>query len=92
LPRIFHNPQLDPLNPDTWPGLLRYRDICKDPSRNYPGLLPLTLTGFRDAVARGQIAKPLQYGEKTFCWTKEYILKLRCEGIPAKKGAQLQPV
>jgi hypothetical protein len=82
LSRIHYNPQLDPLEPATWPALLRERDICKDPAHGYPGLLPITQSAFRAAVARGLIEPPLKFGSRVNCWRKETILRLRRDGIP----------
>ena len=78
--RVHHNPGLDPDNPGTWPALLRERDICKRP--DYPGLLPLTQSAFRDAVARGDIEPPIRFGSRINCWGRNYILRLQQRGIP----------
>jgi hypothetical protein len=80
--RVHHNPHLDPLDPTTWPALLRERDICKDPSRQYPGLLPVTSSGWRDRVTSGVVKPPLVFGRRLHCWQREYILYLQQNGIP----------
>lgn len=77
--------EIDPNNPATWPALLRERDICKRP-RDYPGLLPLTQSAFRDAVARGDIEPPIRFGSRINCWGKGYILRLQQEGITRRPG------
>jgi hypothetical protein len=77
-------PQLDPNDPASWPVLLRERDICKRP--DYPGLLPLTQSAFRDAVARGDIEPPIRFGSRIACWRKGYILRLQQEGVPRRPG------
>jgi hypothetical protein len=84
LSRVHHNPGLDPDDPGTWPALLRERDICK--RSNYPGLLPLTQSAFRDAVARGDIEPPIRFGSRINCWRKRYILRLQQEGISRHRG------
>jgi hypothetical protein len=71
---------IDPNDPATWPPLLRERHICK--RRDYPGILPLTQSAFRDGVSRGDIKPPIQFGSRINCWTKGYILQLQQEGIP----------
>jgi hypothetical protein len=90
--RIHYNPQLDPLDPVTWPDFLRERDICKHPGRRYPGLLPITQSAFRAAVARGLIEQPLKFGSKVNCWRKETILRLRHHGIPTAPPADSDTV
>jgi hypothetical protein len=64
--------------------LLRERDICKRP--DYPGLLPLTQSAFRDAVARGDIEPPIRFGSRINCWRRHYIQRLQQEGIPRRPG------
>jgi hypothetical protein len=64
--------------------LLRERDICKRP--DYPGLLPLTQSAFRDAVVRGDIEPPIRFGSRVNCWRKHYILRLQQEGIRRRPG------
>jgi hypothetical protein len=81
--RVHHNPGLDPNNPDSWPPLLRERDIVKDPRTGYAGLLPITSTPFRDAVARGDIDRPVKFG-RINTWTREHIRRLQQEGIPRR--------
>jgi hypothetical protein len=71
---------IDPNDPATWPELLRERHICKRP--DYPGILPLTQSAFRDAVARGDIEPPIRFGARINCWHKPYILRLQQQGIP----------
>jgi hypothetical protein len=73
------NREIDPNNSATWPALLRERDICKRP--DYPGLLPLTQSAFRDAVARGDIEPPIRFGSRINCWRKDYVLRLQQQGI-----------
>ena len=75
---------IDPNDPATWPALLRERDICR--RRDYPGLLPLTQSAFRDAMARGDIEPPIRFGSRINCWRKSYILRLQQEGIPRRPG------
>jgi hypothetical protein len=65
--------------------LLRERDICKRPP-DYSGLLPLTQSAFRDAVARGDIEPPIKFGARINCWRKGYIERLQQEGIPRRPG------
>ncbi len=84
MPRVHHDPGLDPHDPATWPALPRERDICKRP--DYPGLLPLTQSAFRDAVARGDIEPPIRFGSRIACWRKGYIQRLQQEGIPRRPG------
>jgi hypothetical protein len=84
--RIHNNPQIDPSNRATWPRLLREQDICKNPKRNYPGILPLTQTPFRDAVARGAIEPPTKFGTRINTWDSDYIARLQRDGIPDLKG------
>jgi hypothetical protein len=62
---------------------LRIRDICRDVTRQYPGILPLTPSAFRSHVQRGAIRPPVKFGGKIDTWSKEYILHLRRHGIPA---------
>ena len=81
--RIHHFPWLDLTDPDTWPENLRLKDICRDSSRQYPGILPLTSSAFRAHVERGVIRPPIKFGEKIDTWSKQYILYLRRHGIPA---------
>jgi hypothetical protein len=76
--------EIDPSDPATWPALLRERDICK--RLDYPGLLPLTQSAFRDAVARGDVEAPIRFGLRINCWRKQYILRLQQEGIPRRPG------
>jgi hypothetical protein len=65
--------------------LLRERDICK--RSDYSGLLPLTQSAFRDAVARGDIDPPIRFGSRINCWRKHYIQRLQQEGILRRPGA-----
>jgi hypothetical protein len=83
--RVHHNPGLDPNDPASWPALLRERDICK--RRDYPGLLPLTQSAFRDAVARGAIEPPIRFGLRINCWRRAYILTLQQRGISRRPFA-----
>jgi hypothetical protein len=80
--RIHHNPRIDPADPATWPPLLRERDICK--RQDYPGLLPITQSAFRDAVSDGRVEPPLKFGNRVNCWRREYILALQCNGFPSR--------
>ena len=77
------HPELDPNDPATWPALLREGQICK--RRDYSGLLPLTQSAFRDAVARGDIEPPIRFGSRINCWRKNYILRLQQQGIPRRR-------
>jgi hypothetical protein len=81
--RVHHNPGLDPNNPDSWPPFLRERDIVKDPSRGYAGLVPITATAWRDAVSRGAVEPPVKFG-RINTWTREHIRRLQQEGIPRR--------
>lgn len=83
------HPKLDPNDPATWPTLLRERDICK--RRDYPGLLPLTQSAFRDAVARGDIEPPIRFGLRINCWRNKYILRLQQQGIPRRRLGETMP-
>jgi hypothetical protein len=74
--------EIDPSDPVTWPALLRERDICK--RQDYSGLLPLTQSAFRDAVARGDIEPPIRFGSRINCWRKNYIMHLQQQGIPRR--------
>lgn len=74
--------EIDPNDPESWPPLLRERQICKRP--DYQGLLPLTQSAFRDAVARGDIEPPIRFGSRINCWLKGYILRLQQQGIPRR--------
>jgi hypothetical protein len=81
--------EIDPNDSATWPAFLRERDICKRP--DYPGLLPLTQSPFRDAVARGDIEPPIRFGSRINCWRKSYILRLQQQGIPRRPLAETTP-
>jgi hypothetical protein len=78
--------RVDPSDPATWPELLREKDICRDLRGGYSGILPLTQSPFRDAVARGDIEPPIKFGARVNCWRKGYILRLQQEGIPRRPG------
>jgi hypothetical protein len=82
LQRIHHNPELKPNDPATWPAMLRIRDICK--RRGYDGILPITSSAFRDAIARGHIEPPIQFGARVNCWPKDYILRIQQRGLPRR--------
>jgi hypothetical protein len=73
---------IDPNDPNTWPPHLREAQICKKPG--YPGILPITSTAFRDAVARGYIEPPIRFGRRINCWRKDYIQRLQRDGIPRR--------
>jgi hypothetical protein len=81
--------ELDPNDPATWPPLLREGQICK--RRDYSGLLPLTQSAFRDAVARGDIEPPIQFGSRINCWRRNYILRLQQQGIPRRRLGETMP-
>src|SRR5262245_10566943 len=66
---------------DNLPPLLRERDICRDPSRKYPGLVPLTRSAWRDAVDAGYIEKPVRLGPKVIAWRREVILDIIKNGV-----------
>ena len=85
----YSSSEIDPNDPATWPALLRERDICKRPG--YPGLLPLTQSPFRDAVARGDIEPPIRFGSRINCWLKGYILRLQQRGIPRRPLPETMP-
>jgi hypothetical protein len=78
------HPEINPNDPATWPALLRAKDICR--RLDYPGLLPLTQSAFRDAVTRGDIEPPIRFGSRINCWCKSYILRLQRQGIPRRPG------
>jgi hypothetical protein len=80
---------IDPSDPTTWPALLREKHICR--RLDYPGLLPLTQSAFRDAVTRGDIEPPIRFGSRINCWRKCYILRLQQEGIPRRSGTAARP-
>jgi hypothetical protein len=71
---------LDSLGP-----MLRESEIITTPKR--PGLLRLTRTPFRDAVARGYIPKPVRLGPKVRAWPRMVIVNLMVNGTgPPRKG------
>lgn len=68
------------------PPLLRESDICRDPKRDYPGLLPITRSAFRDALANGYIPAPIKLGDKIVAWRREDILALIEHGVASRRG------
>jgi hypothetical protein len=83
--RIHHSPELDAADPSTWPALLREKDIVKRPG--YPGILPITQSAFRDAVAKGLIDAPIRFGPRVNVWRRDYIRRLQQEGLPSRRLA-----
>ncbi len=74
---------LDPDNPSSWPPHLRERDICK--RADYPGLVPMTQSTWRDAVSRGLVPPPTMFGPKIRTWTKEQVLDVRQHGLRPRR-------
>jgi hypothetical protein len=81
--RVHHNPGLDPADPATWPPILRPKDICKAP--DYPGILPITSSAWRDHVSRGVIRPPIKFG-RVNGWHRDYIARLQRDGIPGRRA------
>ena len=76
---------IDPARPETWPPLLRVSDICRDPLRGYPGILPLTRSAFLTAVEDRCIAKPVKLGAKVVAWRREDILHIVQHGVVGRR-------
>jgi predicted DNA-binding transcriptional regulator AlpA len=75
---------------DAIPPLLREADIVRDPKVPGSGLLPLTRSSFRDAVAAGRIAKPIRLGTRSVAWRRLDIVRVWPEGTyePRRRGAK----
>jgi hypothetical protein len=84
LQHIHGNPGFNPRDSSSWPLLLRVSHICKQRGRD--GILPLTQSAFRDAVARGLIEPPIRFGARVNCWPRDYILRLQQRAIPRRDG------
>ena len=81
-PRAFN---IDPTKPETWPPLLRVSDICRDPKRGYPGIIPLTRSAFLTAVEDAYIAQPVKLGGKVVAWRKDDILAIVQHGVKGRR-------
>jgi predicted DNA-binding transcriptional regulator AlpA len=68
--------------------MLRESDIVKDPKHPERGLLALTRTPFRDAVALGYIPKPVRLGRKMVAWPRGVILRILLDGTGAPRKAR----
>jgi predicted DNA-binding transcriptional regulator AlpA len=75
---------------DAVPPLLREADIVRDPKVPGSGLLPLTRSSFRDAVAAGRIAKPIRLGTRSVAWRRLDIVRVWLDGTcePRRRGAK----
>jgi hypothetical protein len=73
------------LDLDNLPPLLRESDICRDPKRGYPGILPMTRSAFRTAVEDGYINKPIKLGAKVVAWRREDILDIVRNGVVGRR-------
>jgi predicted DNA-binding transcriptional regulator AlpA len=58
--------------------MLRESEIITTPER--PGLLKLTRTPFRKAVADGYIPKPVKLGPKVRAWPRMVIVRVMLDG------------
>jgi len=67
------------------PPLLRISDICRDPKRGYPGILPMTRSAFLTAVEDGYIPKGLKLGAKVIAWKSEDIARIAREGVKGRR-------
>lgn len=76
---------IDPAIPESWPPLLRESDICRDPKRGYPGIVPITRSAFRSAVADGYIAQPVKLGAKAVAWRREDIIEIVKNGVVGRR-------
>jgi hypothetical protein len=70
---------------DNLPPLLRESDIVRDPKRGYPGILPMTRSAFRSAIADGYIPAPLKLGAKVVAWRKEDIVYIARNGVVGRR-------
>jgi prophage regulatory protein len=71
---------------DNLPPLLRVSDICRDPKRGYPGILPMTRSAFLTAVEDGYIAPPVKLGAKVVAWRREDILAIVEHGVQGRRA------
>jgi predicted DNA-binding transcriptional regulator AlpA len=76
---------IDLARPETWPALLRISEICRDPKRNYPGILPMTRSAFLDAVRDGYIPEGIKLGAKILAWRREDILHVVQHGVVGRR-------
>ena len=58
------------------PPLLRLSDLCRDPRRNYPGLIPVSRSAWLNGVERGIYPPPIKVGAKVVAWRREDILEV----------------
>ena len=71
---------------DNLPPLLRVSDICRDPKRGYPGILPMTRSAFLTAVEDGYISKGVKLGAKVIAWRRDDILYIIAHGVQARRA------
>jgi hypothetical protein len=85
LPEIRRPPafDIDLARPETWPSLLRISEICRDPRRRWPGILPLTRSAF--VVNAGFIPAGIKLGAKIICWRREDILHIVKHGVVGRR-------
>lgn len=74
----------NPENPIHINGLLRVSQICGDPKRGIPGLLPIGKSTFWAGVRDGRFPQPIKLGARTTCWRAADILALI--GAPTVQG------
>jgi prophage regulatory protein len=77
---------LDPLNPDTWPPLIRLRDIVPDAQRNYPGIIPVSRASFLAGIPEGHYPAPVRLGAKMVAWRKADLVKFIERGSKRRRG------
>lgn len=71
--------------PETWPPLLRERDICRDPKRNYPGIVPVTRSAWRDLMRNGYVSEGVKIGAKVRAWTSTELLEIVRNGVAGRR-------
>jgi len=65
----------------TWPPCFRERDICRDASRGYAGILPISRAAWRSLITDGFVSEGLLIGNKTRVWRREEIIDLCVNGV-----------
>jgi prophage regulatory protein len=73
-------------DPSSLPPLLRLRDIVRDPKHGYPGLVPLTRSGWLDAVEAGYIPPPVRLGPKAVAWKRADVLNVMEHGVGERRA------
>jgi hypothetical protein len=72
---------IDPARPETWPTLVRERDICRDRSRNYAGILPVSRAAWRSMIIDGYVSAGLLLGGKVRAWPREELEEIIRHGV-----------